>query len=247
ALREAGLDEGPDAARRAAPLPAATPARAVFRREGELWTFAFQGEQVQLAELKGFRDLARLLAEPGRRIHAIELADHVAPAHDEEPVLDARARREAEGRIRALQEELEAAERDHDLGRAERVRAELDALVDELARSLGLGGRSRRLGSAGERARTAVTWRIRSAMRRLADAHPALGRHLENAVRTGSTCVYPPEAPVEWELSAPLRLRRPRGRPLPRRARLRPSGPGLRLHRAGLRPRWGRPRAGLTS
>lgn len=200
ALRKAGLDEDPDAARRAAPRRAGTPGEAVFRREGELWHFAFQGQEVRLAEVKGFRDLARLLGSPGRRIHAIELADHVAPAHDDEPVLDARARRELEGRIRELQEDLDAAEAAHDPGRAERARAELDALVDQLARDLGLGGRSRRLGSAGERARTAVTWRIRSAIRRIADAHPALGRHLDNAIRTGATCVYQPEAPVEWSL-----------------------------------------------
>ena len=28
----------------------------------------------------------------------------------------------------------------------------------------------------------------------------ALGRHLENAVRTGTWCSYRPEAPVAWEL-----------------------------------------------
>ena len=50
-----------------------------------------------------------------------------------------------------------------------------------LSGALGLGGRSRRLGSAAERARTAVTWRIRNAIRKIATAHPALGRHLENA------------------------------------------------------------------
>jgi tetratricopeptide (TPR) repeat protein len=217
ALRKAGLDEDPDDARRAAPLPLGPgggggeggagrgPAAhaAVFRRDGDeegLWRLVFQGEEVTLADVKGFRDLARLLAQPGVPVHAIELADRVAPAHDDEPVLDARARREMEGRIRELQQELDAAEQAHDLGRAERARAELERLVDELARSLGLGGRTRRLGSAGERARTAVTWRIRSAIKKIARAHPALGRHLENAVRTGTTCVYRPEAPVDWEL-----------------------------------------------
>jgi len=225
-LRRAGLEADPDDARRAEPVAsgaalrsaapggpagaaaaeAAAPGaagptdRPVFREEGDLWTFAFRGERVQLAPVKGFRDLARLLAQPGKPLHAIELADHVAPAHDTDPLLDARARREIEERIRELQAEQDAAEAAHDPARAENARAELDTLVDGLARSLGLGGRTRRLGSAGERARTAVTWRIRSAIGKLARAHPALGRHLENAVRTGTTCVYQPEARVEWEL-----------------------------------------------
>jgi pimeloyl-ACP methyl ester carboxylesterase len=61
-------------------------------------------------------------------------------------------------------------------------------------------GRSRHLGSGAERARSAVTWRIRNAIRKIASAHPRLGRHLDNAVRTGTFCVYEPEAPVDWVL-----------------------------------------------
>ena len=67
-----------------------------------------------------------------------------------------------------------------------------------LSGALGLGGRSRALGSAAERARSAVTWRIRSGVKKIAKAHPQLGRHLENAVRTGTFCIYQPERPVEW-------------------------------------------------
>jgi len=63
---------------------------------------------------------------------------------------------------------------------------------------VGLGGRSRRLVSLAERARSAVTWRIRHAQRRIAAAHPSLGRHLENSLRTGTFCSYRPERPVAW-------------------------------------------------
>ena len=74
----------------------------------------------------------------------------------------------------------------------------LDRIVELLSGALGLGGRSRALGSAAERARSAVTWRIRSGVKKIAKAHPRLGRHLENAVRTGTFCIYQPERPVEW-------------------------------------------------
>ena len=73
-------------------------------------------------------------------------------------------------------------------------------ILDHLSGALGLGGRSRQLGSAAERARSAVTWRIRNAIRKIASAHPRLGRHLENAIRTGTFCVYEPETPVDWAL-----------------------------------------------
>jgi hypothetical protein len=45
-----------------------------------------------------------------------------------------------------------------------------------------------------------VTWRIRSAIKKVASAHPRLGRHLDNAVRTGHFCVYQPEAVIGWLL-----------------------------------------------
>ena len=175
--------------------------RARFRREGELWTASFEGTTVQLVDVKGFGDLARLLARPGVEVHCLELADRpgdAAVAGD--AVLDERARREIRARAVELQHEIEDADAAHDLGRAERAREELDRLVDTLTGATGLRGRARALGSAAERARSAVTWRIRSAIRRIAAVHPRLGRHLENAIRTGHFCVYQPETPLDWLL-----------------------------------------------
>ena len=87
-----------------------------------------------------------------------------------------------------------------DSGRAGNAREELDQLVEYLSGALGLGGRARPLGSAAERARSTVTWRIRNAIRKIAAAHPRLGRHLENTVRTGTFCGYEPETPTIWAL-----------------------------------------------
>ena len=80
------------------------------------------------------------------------------------------------------------------------IREELDRIVETLSGALGLGGRARRIGSAAERARSAVTWRIRSAIRKIAAAHPRLGRHLDNSVRTGTFCAYEPETAVNWDV-----------------------------------------------
>ena len=176
-------------------------ARGVFRRDGELWTAAFEGQTVRLVEVKGFTDLARLLAQPGVEVHCLELADRPAEVSSGDVVLDDRARREIRARAVELQREIDDADAAHDLGRAERAREELDRLVDSLAGAIGLGGRARGLGSPAERARSAVTWRIRSAIKKVAATHPRLGRHLDNAVRTGHFCVYQPEAAIDWLLS----------------------------------------------
>ncbi|MEV1145785.1 hypothetical protein, partial [Micromonospora sp. NPDC049799] len=64
----------------------------------------------------------------------------------------------------------------------------------------GLAGRTRRLGDESERARKAVTGRIRDTLRRIDDRHPALAAHLRDSVSTGSSCRYQPATPVPWRL-----------------------------------------------
>jgi SAM-dependent methyltransferase len=52
----------------------------------------------------------------------------------------------------------------------------------------------------GDRARKAVTSRIRESIDRIGKEHPALARHFENAIRTGTFCRYQPDRPLRWEL-----------------------------------------------
>jgi cob(I)alamin adenosyltransferase len=131
-------------------------------------------------------------------VHAIELmgAHDVTTAAGDQ--LDDRARRSYQDRIVDLQHDIDEANAHHDPVRAERAEAELDALVQQLSVSLGLGGRGRATGSSAERARSAVTNRIRAAIRKLDDVHPDLGRHLRHSVRTGTWCSYEPEAGPAW-------------------------------------------------
>ena len=134
---------------------------------------------------RGVPSVDHVLQQPGVEMHCLELADRPAEPGEESPVLDARANREVRERLRELQQDIEDADAAHDLARAERAREELDRIVEVMAGALGLGGKSRALGSAAERARSAVTWRIRSAIKKIVKVHPRLGRHLENSIRTG--------------------------------------------------------------
>jgi TolB-like protein/Tfp pilus assembly protein PilF len=202
-LARAGLAADPDEQRRpvAANHALAAPATAaVFRREQGRWTLGWAGNVVHVDGGKGLHDLAQLLAAPGTPIHCLELAGRGDEPTGADPVLDPRARRELAERARALQETIDAAEVANDLGRAGAARDELERIIAVVERALGLGGRPRRLGSPAERARSAVTWRIRSTIRKVQAAHPALGRHLDNAIRTGTYCSYLPETPVDWVL-----------------------------------------------
>ena len=54
----------------------------------------------------------------------------------------------------------------------------------------------------GERARSAVTRNIRSTLKRLVEALPALDAPLARRIRTGAFCVYEPDParPVAWRL-----------------------------------------------
>ena len=72
--------------------------------------------------------------------------------------------------------------------------------MDELTAAFGLGGRARRAGSPAERARTTVTARIRHVIRRIEVVHPALGRHLDRSIRTGTFCAYEPDPVVIWKV-----------------------------------------------
>jgi tetratricopeptide (TPR) repeat protein len=188
-----------------------TDAGNVFRHDGQFWTLAYRGSTVRLKDAKGLGDLARLLGQPRRELHVLDLAgsDQVAIINADRPpvsvadlgeVLDARARAEYRRRLAELEDELDDAQMCADLGRAERARVERDFLSTELASALGLGGRPRHAGDPVERARKAVTARIRMTIGRIEREHPALARHLANAVHTGTYCVYAPETTTIWEV-----------------------------------------------
>jgi hypothetical protein len=52
-----------------------------------------------------------------------------------------------------------------------------------------------------ERARSAVSKRIREALRRITTYDPALGHYLSSTVRTGRECVYVPAPhPLRWDV-----------------------------------------------
>ncbi len=175
-----------------------------FRFDGAVWQLTYEGRTAAMPDAKGLRDLRLLLSRPGTDVPATHLlapeggAEVVAAGSlGGDPVLDDEAKRRYREHLERLDEEIDRAPQ----ARREALERERAALLDELRRAAGLGGRTRRLGDEAERARKAVTARIRDTLRRLDSRHPALAAHLRESVSTGATCAYRPHGDTPaWRL-----------------------------------------------
>src|SRR5262249_59113150 len=120
------------------------------------------------------------LRHPGREFHSLDLirmrmAGSIVEANVDHglEVLDPQAKAAYRRRLEELRAELAEAEEFNDSGRAERAREEMEAIGAQLASAVGLGGRDRPTGAAGERARPAPTPRQPPASTRSPHQPPA--------------------------------------------------------------------------
>jgi class 3 adenylate cyclase len=199
------------------------PSAAVLHQEGDYWTLTYGGRIGRMRDTKGLHYLAHLLRHPGQEFHALDLVQGTGSraqgtgsekqkprTRNDEPearnqgleMLDATAKAAYKRRLAELRDELEEAEQFNDSGRGERAREEIEAITEQLAAAVGLGGRNRVAGGAAERARSTVTKRLKDAIDKIAVTTPDLADHLSGRVRTGTFCLYVPDAarPIEWEL-----------------------------------------------
>jgi tetratricopeptide (TPR) repeat protein len=223
----------------------------VMRGDARSWTVTFAGRSARLKRSRGLDYLALLVAEPGREWHALdltaavrggaadvrrpsarELADErlaVRGLGDAGGTLDARGKAEYRARRDALRADVADAEAAGDAMNAARARAELEALERALAAAYGLGGRGVRAVSVAERARVAATKAIRQAIAACRREHPALGAHLDAAVRTGRFFAYRAPDGTAWQVTRETSVagRNPTAARGPRRARAgAPAAPG---------------------
>lgn len=167
--------------------------------QNDIWTISYQSKQIIIKDVKGLHDIKTLLQEPGLSFHCTELMGTVLEGDDGIEQLDGQAKKEYQHKITELQTELAEAEVANDVERASQLNQAYETLLDHVTASLGLGGKSRKMGSTLEKTRSAVTWRIRSAIKRINIHHPELGMHLSKSIKTGIICSYDPEYPIDWE------------------------------------------------
>jgi predicted ATPase len=175
---------------------------ATLRPEGGVWHIAFNGTSVHVPDLKGLWHLRELVSRPRESVPALSLiaapTEELVPVGDAGPMLDREALRQYRARLAVLDEELDDAEAKHEVERYAKRSAEREALVKELARATGLGGKSRRTGSPAEKARLNVTRTIRHAINYLATTVPELAAHLDESLVTGVSCSYEPQTNIAW-------------------------------------------------
>lgn len=171
----------------------------VFQNEADLWLLVYEGQSVRMSGSKGFHDLTKLVSQPGRAIHCLELMGSPVVLEGKTLLFDEKAKKQYQHKILELQAELSEAEASNDLERAVVVQKQYDDLLGHLSKGLGLQGKIRQTNNGVEKARLAVTWRIRKAIQTIEKAHPALGRHLKVSVKTGTFCTYNPEKILHWQ------------------------------------------------
>ncbi len=173
--------------------------RARLLQEGDYWAFEYGGAVVRLRDGKGVRYLVALLCQPGRELHAVDLAGG-GSAGGEATALSPEAKKAYRRRMQELRDDLDEATANNDPERAARAQHDMDRLLAELSAAVGQGAEGRSVADA-ERARQSVTRAVKGTVERIAEADAALGMHLRSTVRTGvySSYVPDPRAPIVWE------------------------------------------------
>ena len=176
--------------------------RATLRPEGGVWRIDFNDRSVHVPDLKGLWHIRELVSRPREFVPALALigasSEEPLPRDDTGPLLDREALRQYRRRLAELDDMLDDAAVRGDANTLAQRSAERDALIAELKRATGLGGRPRRSGSPAEKARLNVTRTIRHAIIDLSTRVPALAAHLDEAIVTGMSCCYEPRTNITW-------------------------------------------------
>ncbi len=175
----------------ACPEDAGSDASWALRFQGDTWEVTFAGRTASVRDCKGLHDIAALVQRPGTDVHVLDLVASPVVSDSTGPVLDRTAADQYRRRLTELSDEREAATLLGDTAAIEAVEAEHRALLAQLRGGSGPGGRTRQFANyPAERARKAVTGRVRDAVRRLEAALPELGTHLDEYLVTGIRCRY---------------------------------------------------------
>jgi hypothetical protein len=197
-----------------------------FRREGKIWTLAYEGQEAHVPDSKGLQYLAYLLRRPAQPVHVLELVraadgmpvtvgnidgasvdallEEIGASSeglgDAGPIIDKQAQREILAKIQEFDDEIADAEKRGDDDSAEALKGEKQQLIHYYTGGFGLRGAERRAASPEQRARSSVTKAIGRALNDIESEHPLLREHLAS-ITTGAYCKYEPPGnkPPLWE------------------------------------------------
>ncbi len=173
----------------------------VFRKSGEAWEIAFEGDRFHLPDSKGLAYVAFLLSQPHKTFFVAEMVEassgeKVAMGSTGE-LQTPEATRKLRSEAADLREELAEAKKNRDIGRQAAIAEELSKVEATLASAAGRGGKLRKNTDA-DRLRKAVSKAIKGAYKAIKKHDMELWRHLSNSVKMGSTFSYAPQQHIAW-------------------------------------------------
>ncbi len=171
-----------------------------FYLNGNAWTISFKDASIILKDAKGLHDIYKLISQPNREFHCLDLMGSGIDERDNTSTIDHKAKTAYHKRIKELQEDIADAEALNQTEAIGPLREEYDSILEHLSQSLGLSGKTRKVGSTIEKSRSAVTWRIRNSIKKIEKSHPELAIHLSKSIKTGTYCNYSPEIQIDWTL-----------------------------------------------
>jgi len=178
-------------------------AMAGLRHVGAVWHVSFGAASAVVPNARGLDDLAALISEPGRDLHALALMGaRDTTSRPAGTMVDRAALQRYRQRLADIDDDLAGATRDHDEAATIRLDAERESVLAELRRATSTTGQARQFSNhPAERARKAVSARIRAAIANIDAVLPAMAAHLNDTIVTGTTCRYRGDGNVTWDVT----------------------------------------------
>jgi hypothetical protein len=199
----------------------------IFRKVTKVWTLCFGGKIAHVADLAGMNYIAELLRRPRAPIDADILigtvrenvnppakvserknVDASAKVSEQRVVLTGaampglpRADAKAIKSVKAALAKRKAELKDFPTNdpATDNLRREVSQLENYLAQVTGKHGGLRKTGGITERARSRVTHAISRAIDKIAEQLPALAKHLQDSISTGTSLIYTPTELPDWQ------------------------------------------------
>jgi hypothetical protein len=201
------------------PDPTAQPGERLFRKTGDMWQLQFEGISVSMKDRIGLAYIANLVGSPDRSFFSTELAQSVslsnpasrkvgpedqahlpAAGFSKQHLRDKRYLRTIKQELDDIDKALSKAAENNDMGNAEQLRIQKQALIEGVQRITGHRGRSRMFSNEYEKARKAVCAAIGRTTNEIRKCHPALATHLKQRIDRGYDCCYNGDG-IPWSVA----------------------------------------------
>jgi len=188
----------------------------IFRKNGTVFYIEGFGERGAVHDLKGFRQIFRLIQTPGRSVLMLELVEAgdderiAADQRSKQPLLDSEGNTKIYKKIQSEKADLEKYKRNNDNAQAQLCEEQIEKLAEYLRKATGLGGRDRNLNANHNRLRPKISGTLSTAYKKLYNADPSmkkLAEHFESSIfadGTGTSFIYQPALTPspEWRIES---------------------------------------------